>query len=286
MWLVIPILMQPGPVPGFRHATAIRPRAQYRQLLMFPDMEIGCHAWKHVSRYGNCFSKVPFRQIGVGEHSKTSMYMPKQFEEPRVDVMHELIRARPLATLVTLSSNGLNANHIPLHLSESPAPFGTLQGHVARANPVLSDLDKGMEVLAVFHGPDAYITPSWYATKKETGKVVPTWNYAVVHAYGYVRVVDDASWVRAQLEALTAHNEASFSEPWSVSDAPHDFAEKLIGNIVGFEMIISRLSGKWKVSQNQPQQNQASVVEGLKASGLQDSSVMAALVEAATNNAR
>lgn len=200
--------------------------------------------------------------------------------------MHELIRARPLATLVTLSSSGLNANHIPLHLSESPAPFGTLQGHVARANPILSDLEKNTEVLAVFHGPDAYITPSWYATKKETGKVVPTWNYAVVHAYGYVRVVGDVSWLRAQLEALTTHNEASFSEPWAVADAPHEFTEKLIGNIVGFEMVISRLSGQWKVSQNQPQQNQASVVEGLKASGQQDSSAMAALVEAATKNAR
>ena len=214
------------------------------------------------------------------------MYIPKQFEELRVDVMHELIRASPLATLVTMSSNGLNANHIPLHLLESPAPFGTLQGHVARANPVLSDLEKNIEVLAVFHGPDAYITPSWYVTKKETGKVVPTWNYAVVHAYGYLRVVDDAAWLRAQLEALTAHNEASFSERWAVSDAPHEFTEKLIGNIVGFEMVITRLSGKWKVSQNQPQQNQASVIEGLKASGQQESSAMAALVEAATKNAR
>ena len=200
--------------------------------------------------------------------------------------MHELIRARPLATLVTLSSSGLNANHIPFHLSESPAPFGTLQGHVARANPILSDLEKNTEVLAVFHGPDAYITPSWYAAKKETGKVVPTWNYAVVHAYGTVRVVDDAAWLRAQLEALTTHNEASFPEPWAVSDAPHEFTEKLIGNIVGFEIVISRLSGKWKVSQNQPQQNQASVVEGLKASGQQDSSAMAVLVEAETKNAR
>ena len=200
--------------------------------------------------------------------------------------MHELIRARPLATLVTLSSSGLNANHIPLHLLDSPAPFGTLQGHVARANPILSDLENNIEVLAVFHGPDAYITPSWYATKKETGKVVPTWNYAVVHAYGYMRVVDDASWLRAQLESLTTHNEASFSEPWAVTDAPHEYTEKLIGNIVGFEMVITRLSGKWKVSQNQPQQNQVSVTEGLKASGRQDSSAMAVLVEAETKNAR
>ena len=197
--------------------------------------------------------------------------------------MHELIRAHPLATVVTTSSNGLNANHIPLHLLESPAPFGTLQGHVARANPILGDFENNTEVLAVFHGPNTYITPSWYATKKETGKVVPTWNYAVVHAYGHVRVVDDASWLHAQLEALTTHNEASFSQPWAVSDAPHEFTEKLIGNIVGFEMVITRLSGKWKVSQNQPQQNQASVIEGLKASGQQESSAMAVLVDTEKN---
>lgn len=200
--------------------------------------------------------------------------------------MHELIRARPLATLVTLSSSGLNANHVPLHLSESPAPFGTLRGHVARANPLLADLTKDIESLAVFHGPDTYITPSWYATKKETGKVAPTWNFAVVHAYGFLRVVDDASWLQAQLEALTTHNEASFLEPWAISDAPHEYIEKLMAAIVGIEIVITRLVGKWKVSQNQPSQNQTSVVAGLKASGLPDAMAMAALVEAGAKNAR
>lgn len=200
--------------------------------------------------------------------------------------MHELIRARPLATLVTLSSNGLNANHIPLHLSDSPAPFGTLRGHVARANPLLSDLANDIEALAVFHGPDVYITPAWYATKKETGKVVPTWNYVVVHAYGFLRVVDDTDWLRAQLETLTAHNEASFPEPWAVSDAPVEHIEKIMAAIVGIEMVITRLFGKWKVSQNQPSQNLASVVAGLKASALPDALAMAALVEAGAKNAR
>ncbi len=214
------------------------------------------------------------------------MYIPRQFEEPRVDVMHALIRAQPLATLVTLSSGGLNANHVPLHLAESPAPFGTLQGHVARSNPVLSDLTGNIESLAVFHGPDAYISPSWYATKKESGKVVPTWNYAVVHAYGFLRVVDNAAWLRAQLEELTAHNEAPFSEPWAVSDAPQDYIEKLMTAIVGIEMVITKLSGKWKVSQNQPAQNQAGVVAGLEASSLPDALAMAALVEAGANKDR
>jgi len=200
--------------------------------------------------------------------------------------MHALIRARPLATLVTLSSGGLNANHVPLHLAEAPAPFGRLQGHVARANPILSDLNSNIESLAVFHGPNAYITPSWYATKKETGKVVPTWNYAVVHAYGFLRVVDSAAWLRAQLEALTAHNESPFAEPWTVSDAPDEYIEKMMTAIVGIEMVITKLSGKWKVSQNQPAQNQAGVVAGLEASSLPDALAMAALVEVWANKDR
>jgi transcriptional regulator len=212
------------------------------------------------------------------------MYIPDQFKEQRVDVMHGLIRARPLATLVTLSSDGLNANHIPFYLADSPAPFGTLQGHVARANPILSDLENNIEVLAVFHGPDAYITPSWYATKKETGKVVPTWNYAVVHAYGRIRVVDDAAWLRVQLEALTRHNETAFPEPWAVSDAPGEFTQRLIGSIIGIEMVISRLTGKWKVSQNQPQQNKAGVIEGLTMCASREASAMAALIKTAAED--
>jgi len=208
------------------------------------------------------------------------MYIPRQFDEPRVDVIHALIRAQPLATLVTLAAGGLNANHVPLHLAESPAPYGTLQGHVARANPILSDLNRNIESLAVFHGPNAYITPSWYATKQETGKVVPTWNYAVVHAYGFLRIVDDAAWLRAQLEDLTAHNEAPFAEPWKVSDAPDQYIEKMMAGIVGIEMVITKLSGKWKVSQNQPAQNQAGVVAGLRASSLPAAPAMAALIEA------
>jgi transcriptional regulator len=212
------------------------------------------------------------------------MYLPKQFDEPRVAVMHELIRAQPLATLVTVSASGLNANHLPFYLTASPAPFGTLQGHVARANPLLNDLDSASEVLAVFHGPDAYITPAWYASKPHTGKVVPTWNYAVVHAYGILRIIDDPAWLRAQLDALTAHNEAAFATPWAVSDAPPDFIDKISGNIVGIEMIITRLIGKWKVSQNQPPHNQASVIAGLNAQGSDAAAAMAALVEAATND--
>ncbi|MBF6647799.1 FMN-binding negative transcriptional regulator [Methylobacter sp. BlB1] len=213
------------------------------------------------------------------------MYIPKHFDEPRIEVMHDLIRARPLATLVTLSASGLNANHIPLLVSAEPAPFGVLRGHVARSNPMWFDLAKDVEVLAIFHGPDAYITPSWYASKQETGKVVPTWNYAVVHAYGRLRVIDDASWLRSQLEALTTHNEAVFSEQWAVSDAPYEYTEKLIEAIVGIEITVTKLSGKWKVSQNQPERNQASVISGLKACDTSDAASMATLIETFAKNA-
>lgn len=214
------------------------------------------------------------------------MYIPKHFEQPQIENMHELMRARPLATLITLSSGGLDANHIPLHLSDAPAPFGTLRGHVARANPLWRDFAKEVDVLAIFHGPDAYITPSWYATKHETGKVAPTWNYAVVHAYGTLRAIDDAAWVREHLETLTDHHEASFSKPWAVSDAPREFIEETIKAIVGIEIVITRISGKWKVSQNQPAQNRVGVIEGLGGCAEGDASEMAALVEAATKDAR
>jgi transcriptional regulator len=208
------------------------------------------------------------------------MHTPEQFEEARAEVMHALIRANPLATLVTHASTGLNANHIPLHLHERPAPFGTLHGHIARANPLMREIAQGIDALAIFHGPDAYISPSWYATKAETGRVVPTWNYAVVHAYGVLRIVEDAAWLRAQLDVLTNHNEATFPQPWAVSDAPPEHIEKLMAAIVGIELVVTKMVGKWKVSQNQPAQNKASVITGLRASGQPGSEAMAALVEA------
>lgn len=208
------------------------------------------------------------------------MYIPKHFAEPEIAVLHQLMRAYPLSTLVTLSPSGLNADAIPLHLSPEPSPFGTLRGHVARANPLWKDTMGNTEVLAIFHGPDAYITPSWYPTKAETGKAVPTWNYAVAHAYGTLRVVEDSAWLRAHLDALTAHNEAAFPEPWQLDDAPPDFIEKMMGAIVGVEIVITRLIGKWKTSQNQSAQNQAGVVCGLRTGTHPEALAMAALIEA------
>lgn len=207
------------------------------------------------------------------------MYIPKHFEQPNIDVMHALIRAQPLATLITLSADGLNANHIPLHLSGQAPSLGILRGHIARSNSLWRDYAKDMEVLAVFQGPDAYITPSWYPTKAENGKAVPTWNFVVAHAYGTLRVIHDPSWLRSHLEALTTQTESPFAKPWHVADAPYDYTEKLISALVGLEIEISRLLGKWKISQNQPAQNKAGIVEGLRTSTSTDALAMAALVE-------
>jgi transcriptional regulator len=195
------------------------------------------------------------------------MYIPKHFEEPHIETMHDLIRAYPLATLISRKADTVEANHIPMILYREPAPFGLLRGHVARANSLWQDHPAAADVLAVFQGPHAYITPSWYATKAETGKVVPTWNYVAVHATGTMRVIQDPRWLLDHLAALVAQQEATFARPWAVSDAPQDFTQKLVESIVGIEITISEMHGKWKVGQNRPQQDQASLVEGLCAHG-------------------
>ncbi len=207
------------------------------------------------------------------------MYIPAHFAEPNVEVIHELMRARPLATLITHTSAGLDANPIPLRLLPDPAPFGVLRGHVARANPIWKDVAPGGEVLAVFHGPDAYITPSWYATKAETGRAVPTWNYAVAHAHGTLCIVDDAGWLRAELEAFTAQHEAAFPPPWRLADAPDDYVEKMLAAVVGIEIAVTRLVGKWKTSQNQPARNKEGIARGLREVGGEAAAEMAKLVE-------
>lgn len=191
------------------------------------------------------------------------MYMPAQFEETSMDVLQGLIKAHPLATVVTHAEAGLNANHIPLILGLDANGQHVLQGHVARANPMLADIALNADTLVVFQGEEHYITPSWYATKAETGKVVPTWNYAVVHVRGLVRVVDDAQWLQQQLANLTDQQEQQFSKPWAVSDAPAEFVQQISKAIVGIEIQIHSMQGKWKVSQNQPEKNRASVIEGL-----------------------
>ena len=208
------------------------------------------------------------------------MYTPKHFEEPRIEVLHELIQRQSLATLITLGHGGLIANHIPLFLDALKAPLGVLRGHVSKSNPVWKDFDPAVEALAVFSGPEAYITPSWYATKRETGQAVPTWNYAVAHAYGPLRVVEDPSWLRAHVEELTRHKESGRAEPWKVDDAPAEYIARLLAGIVGLEIVVSRIEGKWKVSQNQPEANLRGVIAGLDESDDPHAIAMAAMVRA------
>jgi len=191
------------------------------------------------------------------------MYIPKHFEETRIEVLHELIRMHPLAALVAITPSGLDANHLPFEVDPNPAPFGTLRGHIARANPLWYNFSEEVEALAIFQGPGAYISPAWYSTKQETARVVPTWNYAVVHAYGALRVIEDRGWLRGLVERLTDRHEARRNDPWRVTDAPSDFIEGMLGAIVGIEIPVTRLIGKWKVSQNRPARDRDGVVEGL-----------------------
>jgi transcriptional regulator len=211
------------------------------------------------------------------------MYLPKSFEPPDTDTLLQFLRAHSFGVLVTATSHGLDGNHLPFVFDPEPSPYGTLRGHVARANPIWREC-QGADALAIFQGPDSFISPSWYPTKQETGAVVPTWNYIVVHAHGAVRVVQDASWLRAHVEALTNRHEASREAPWAVSDAPADYIDKMVGAIVGIEMPISRLIGKWKLSQNRSERDRAGVVEGLLREGSESASRMAGLVKGALDN--
>ena len=196
------------------------------------------------------------------------MYVPAHFEETRSEVLRALMRAHPFATLVISTAEGIVANHIPLEYDPEPAPFGTLRGHVARANPMWRDYSlapSAGEALAIFQGPHAYVSPAWYPGKQQHGKAVPTWNYAVVHVRGPLRIVEDAPGLRAIVERLTDRHEAGRPDPWRVADAPPDYIELMLGNIVGIEMPIANIVGKWKVSQNRSADDRAGVIHGLTA---------------------
>jgi transcriptional regulator len=190
------------------------------------------------------------------------MYRPPHFREDRIEVQHAAIRAHPLATLVTAGAAGLEANLIPFLVGDG-GRFGVLHAHLARANGQLAALREGSQALVVFQGPQAYVSPSWYAAKAETHKVVPTWNYVAVHCWGTPRVIDDAAWLRAQIGRLTLSREAGRTEPWAVEDAPADYIAAQIKGIVGLEIPIARIEGKWKASQNRSAADRAGVAAGL-----------------------
>lgn len=211
------------------------------------------------------------------------MYTPAHFDEPRAETLHQLVRDHPLGLLVTLGEQGLDANPIPFLLdpvldAEGGGP-GVLRAHVARANPVWREARGDVETLVVFQGPQAYVSPNWYPSKAETGKAVPTWNYITVQARGRLVVRDDAAWVRQLVTRLTERHEATQARPWAVSDAPPEYIKAMLRAIVGIEIPLSSLRGKWKMNQNHPVANREGLVRGLLEQGGEQSLAVAAWVE-------
>jgi transcriptional regulator len=192
------------------------------------------------------------------------MYIPKHFEETDLPTLHALIRSHPLGAWVTHIDAALVVNHIPFLVDSSRGPHGTLVGHVARANPIWKSLSTGIDSVVIFQGPQSYITPSWYPSKHETGKAVPTWNYAVVHAHGTPRRIEDRDWLLDHVSTLTAAHESERAVPWTIADAPAAYIDALLQAIVGIEIPIARLDGKWKASQNRPAADRLGVIAGLE----------------------
>jgi transcriptional regulator len=208
------------------------------------------------------------------------MYVPPSNAEHRPGVLWDFIEAHPLGALVTASADGLFATHLPLVLHRGRGLHGVLEGHVARANPHHRREPAAGEALVIFPGPDAYVSPSWYPAKAEHGRVVPTWNYVAVHAYGALRFVEDPAFLRRHLEELTARHEAGRERPWAVDDAPAEYVAGLERAIVGVEIEIARMEGKWKMSQNRPAADIDGVVRGLAASLRAGDREVAEIVEA------
>lgn len=211
------------------------------------------------------------------------MYIPKNFEQNDPTQLKEIISTHPFATLITHSESGLEANHIPFILNRSNDQ-DVLQGHLSKGNPLWKTLKNKSEVLVVFHGPNSYISPNHYPTKREDSKVVPTWNYVTVHIQGVMSYIHDTAWSMDMINNLTRQSEAGQLNPWSVGDAPKAFTQKMLSAIVGIEIAITSMKGKWKVSQNQSEKNQQGVVEGLSQQADTDAQKMAAIVKKQLEN--
>jgi transcriptional regulator len=208
------------------------------------------------------------------------MYTPAQFKIEDAGEVHALMRAHPFAILVTHGSEGLIATHLPTVLKvDDASPLGRVECHVARPNPQWKTFAADADALVIFQGPHAYIRPDWYPSKAEHGKVVPTWNYAVVHAYGRLEAMQDKDWLHAHVAELTDQQEASYPKPWAKADAPANFSEMLVRGIVGLKLQITRLEGKVKMSQNRDQRDRAGVVQGLGDRGETHDAETAALVD-------
>lgn len=213
------------------------------------------------------------------------MYRPEHFVERDPAVLQGLIADQPLGALVTVGADGLTANHLPFMLTTGTGGYGTLCTHVARANQVWHDHSADHEALVIFQGPGAYVSPNWYPTKAETHRHVPTYNYVVLHAHGPLIIHDDEKWLRGFLGRLTKRMEAALPRPWKMGDAPQDYLREMLGEIVGIEVPISRLIGKWKVSQNRLPVDRDGAARGLRASGEPDGVAMADLIASTASRA-
>jgi transcriptional regulator len=208
------------------------------------------------------------------------MYIQPSFAETRIEVLHTLIRSHPLGTFVVLGPDGIEANHFPFFIDASVMPYGVLRGHIPKANLIWKDFcNRDVEAMVIFQGEEAYITPSWYATKHEHGKVAPTWNYATVHAYGQPRFIHDHDWLLSHVTELTSGQEAEQAMPWKVTDAPAEYVDGRLDHIVGVELLITRILGKWKMSQNRSPADQSGVIAGLNAQQTEKSMTLARLVK-------
>jgi len=209
------------------------------------------------------------------------VYIPKANEETRLPVLHDFLRAHPFATLVTMGNAGMIATHLPLVLEDDGSEFGLLKGHISRANTQWKDINTSIDALAIFAGDHHYITPNWYPSKHQDGKQVPTWNYVVTHCYGPLKFIEDPQWLLAHLETLTTIHEASSPIPWKIADAPPEFIKALLNGIIGLELPVRKIEGKWKLSQNRSQQDRQGVVEGLTQLDTPESLAMSDLVKQA-----
>ncbi|MGC2462001.1 MAG: FMN-binding negative transcriptional regulator [Steroidobacteraceae bacterium] len=196
------------------------------------------------------------------------MYVPEHFRETRIEVLRAFVERHSFGTLVAVTPEGITANHIPMQLLSGPDGPGLLRGHIARANPLWRLLQPGASVLAIFIGPDHYVSPSWYPSKHEHGEAVPTWNYATVHVKGHIRFIDDLGWLRTLVESLTDEHERQSVNRWRITDAPADYIAGMLRAIVGFEIPVSAIEGKFKGSQNRSAADRAGVAEALRAAGL------------------
>lgn len=195
------------------------------------------------------------------------MYLPDPFAESQISELQRIVCEHPLGTLVTHTRNELDANHIPFELDDTRGAFGTLLAHIARANPLWGEVENGTQVLVIFRGAQGYISPNWYPSKQETHRHVPTWNYEVVHAHGRIKTVDDESFVRGVVARLTRQHEATEPHPWKMGDAPQDYIDQMLKQIVGIEIEVTRMEGKRKLSQNRDRRDFEGTVRALEKQG-------------------